>query len=50
MKVRDLLSDSADQTSAYSGSPLEFTSSVSRRYTQMGNQKNFLNNFLSRVI
>ena len=38
-EVCDLLSDSADQTSAYSGSPLEFTSSVSCRYTQMGDFK-----------
>ncbi|KAH9705786.1 hypothetical protein KPL70_012003 [Citrus sinensis] len=29
--IRDLLSDSADQTSAYSGSPLEFTSSLYKR-------------------
>ena len=34
LRVRDLLSDSADQISAYSGSPLEFTSSVSRRYNK----------------
>ena len=39
MLLHALLSDSADQTSAYSGSPLEFTSLVSRRYTQMENQK-----------
>ena len=39
LEVRDLLSDSVDQTSAYSGSPLEFTSSVSHLYTQMGDYK-----------